>query len=66
MAKKEYGIELLKKPNTHTYDGLVIAVAHDEFKDMGIKKIRSFCRVEKHVVFDLKYLFPANETDIRL
>ena len=55
-------ISNLKK---NIYDGIIIAVAHDEFKKMGIIKIQSLCR-KKSVIFDLKYLFSKDQTDLRL
>jgi UDP-N-acetyl-D-galactosamine dehydrogenase len=64
-AKKEYGISLLNKIEDNSYDAIIIAVAHKEFKKMGIKKIRAFGK-SKHVVYDLKYLFSATQVDKRL
>ncbi len=64
-AKNEYGISLLEDINSDYYDGIIIAVSHRHFKKMGIKKIRSFGK-EKHVVYDLKYLFSSHQVDIRL
>jgi len=43
----------------------VIAVAHSLFRDMGIRKIRSLGK-ETHLLFDVKYLFSADQTDQRL
>jgi UDP-N-acetyl-D-galactosamine dehydrogenase len=64
-AEHEYGIKLLDQPLNNKYDAIIIAVAHNEFREMGIEKIRSF-GAPKAVVFDAKYLFPASETDGRL
>ena len=64
-AKKEYGINLLDKIEDNEYDAIIIAVAHKEFKKMGIKKIRALGK-SKHVVYDLKYLFSATQVDKRL
>lgn len=47
------------------YDAILVAVAHHQFKDMGIAKIRELGQ-PGCLVYDLKYLFPANETDLRL
>jgi len=47
------------------YDGIILAVAHDKFKVMGVEAIRALGN-KNHVLYDLKYLFPANATDIRL
>ncbi|WP_058534051.1 Vi polysaccharide biosynthesis UDP-N-acetylglucosamine C-6 dehydrogenase TviB [Legionella saoudiensis] len=61
----EYGLSLLEQPEQQAYDGIVIAVAHQQFKDMGITAIRSFGKAQ-HVLYDLKYLFPADRSDLRL
>jgi glucose-1-phosphate cytidylyltransferase len=42
----------------------VLAVAHRRFKEMGIGMIRSFGR-DKQVLYDLKYVFPRETTDLR-
>ena len=62
---QEYNIELIKKPLLGKYDTIVIAVAHDEFKTLTIKQIKSFGK-KSHILYDIKYLFNANETDGRL
>ncbi len=64
-AKREYGIELVKEPNINTYDGIVIAVAHSRFAELGQEAIRRFGRPE-HVLYDLKHVLPIEAADIRL
>ncbi|MFC1750640.1 nucleotide sugar dehydrogenase [Pseudomonadota bacterium] len=64
-AQDEYGITLEDTLTPGTYDAIIIAVAHDEFKQMGIQKIRSLCKPGA-VIFDAKYVFSAQETDGRL
>jgi UDP-N-acetyl-D-galactosamine dehydrogenase len=64
-AKREYGIDLVAAPERGVYDAVIIAVAHDEFKAMGAKGIHAFGRAS-HVVYDLKYVLPAADSDIRL
>ena len=49
----------------NTYDGIVIAVAHEKFKKMGIKAISNLCK-KNHIIYDLKYLFSKNQTSLRL
>jgi len=56
---------LLKEVSKNKYDAIVVAVAHNEFREMGSDKIRAF-GVPHAVVFDAKYLFPASEADGRL
>ena len=64
-SKKEYGIIPLLKPIRKSYDAIVLAVAHDEFKSIPIDKIKEFGK-ENHVIYDIKYLYKSNETDGRL
>ena len=47
------------------FDGIIIAVAHDYFKKMGIKKIKSFCK-KKSVIFDIKGQFDSKYVDATL
>lgn len=64
-AQHEYGIKPIRKPAKGKYDAIVLAVSHKQFRDMGIDAIRSFAR-RPHVLFDIKYVFSANEVDGRL
>jgi UDP-N-acetyl-D-glucosamine/UDP-N-acetyl-D-galactosamine dehydrogenase len=64
-SKLEYGITLVQTPKRNFYDAVVIAVGHNLFRDMGIGKIRSLGK-DRHLLFDVKYLFAANQTDQRL
>ena len=64
-AKKEYGISLIEDPKKDYYDAIIIAVAHNEFKKMGISNIRKLGK-NNQLIYDLKYLFSAEETDLRL
>lgn len=52
-------------PKKNNYDGIIIAVGHDHFKELGIKKIREFGK-KNHVIFDVKYTFLPGDSDIRL
>jgi len=64
-AEREYGITPLAQPEAGKYDAIILAVAHHQFKDMGIERIRALGRSEV-IVFDVKYLFPADRVDARL
>ena len=58
-------LSLTAAPEACSYDAVVIAVAHNEFRAMSIEGIRALGKAE-HVLYDLKYLFPADAADIRL
>lgn len=64
-AKSEYGIELVETPSPNTYGAIVLAVAHEQFVAMGTDGIRSFGAPD-HVLYDLKYVLPADQSDLRL
>lgn len=64
-ALHEYGVTPVKAPETGGYDGIIVAVAHAEFREMGVEKIRALGR-PVHVLYDLKYILPAGVSDIRL
>lgn len=64
-AKKEYDIDLIDNPQTTKYDAIIIAVGHNEFKQMSLNEIKSFGK-EKFVLYDVKYLYEQNEVDGRL
>jgi UDP-N-acetyl-D-glucosamine/UDP-N-acetyl-D-galactosamine dehydrogenase len=64
-AHQEYGITPVEHPAPGTYDAVILAVAHHQFKAMGATAIRALGRPQ-NVLFDLKYLFSAAESDLRL
>ncbi|MDR4124588.1 Vi polysaccharide biosynthesis UDP-N-acetylglucosamine C-6 dehydrogenase TviB [Alcaligenaceae bacterium LG-2] len=64
-AVQEYGIEPVEQPRQGAYDGIVLAVAHQQFKDMSAAQIRALGKPE-HVLYDLKYVLTAEEADLRL
>ena len=64
-AIDSYGIKMLIEPTKESYDAICVAVAHNEFRDLGIRHIRAFGKT-KHVLFDLKHVFDKNDVDIRL
>lgn len=64
-AQHEYGITPVSKPEAGAYDGVILGVAHKQFAEMGIEAIRALGKPQ-HVLYDLKYLFSAEQTDIRL
>jgi UDP-N-acetyl-D-galactosamine dehydrogenase len=61
----EYGIRPTRTLKPRSYDAVVLAVAHREFRALGLKKIRSYGK-RNHVLYDIKYLFKGHEVDGRL
>jgi UDP-N-acetyl-D-galactosamine dehydrogenase len=64
-ARDEYGITPVAMPANDNYDAIVVAVAHRQFKELGAAGLRAFGK-EEHVLFDLKYVLPRGEADLRL
>ena len=64
-AKHEYNITPIQEPEKGKYDAIILAVSHDQFRDMGIKKIRELGTPDA-IVYDIKYVFPKNDVDARL
>lgn len=64
-TQHEYGITPVNQPIAGQYDAVILAVAHNEFKEMGIEAIRSLGKAS-HVLYDLKYVLAQSESDIRL
>lgn len=64
-AEAEYGIKLVNEPDEGAYDAVVVAVAHNQFRELGEKGIKIFGK-KKSVFFDIKYLLPASASDGRL
>jgi UDP-N-acetyl-D-galactosamine dehydrogenase len=64
-ANEEYGLSLVSEPPEGKYDAVVIAVAHDCFRESGLNTIKKYTK-EVNVLFDVKYLFPISENLTRL
>ena len=64
-ARHEYDIELLASPEDSTYDVVILAVAHEQFRNMGVEGIQRLCKPTS-VVYDIKYVLPIDSVDDRL
>jgi len=64
-AVREYNINPINSPKQGKYDAILLAVAHDELKALSVEQIRAFGK-DNHVLYDIKYLVEANESDGRL
>ena len=65
QAEHEYNLSLVEKPKTGHYDAIILAVAHNQFKLMGVDEIRKLGKAQ-HVLYDLKYILPKESVDMRL
>lgn len=63
--KTKYKINQIDKLKNDEYDAIVLSVAHKKIIEFGNSKIRKLGK-PNHVLYDLKYLFNKDESDIRL
>lgn len=64
-ARHEYGIDLAAEVEPGAYDAVILAVAHDRFRALGASGVRALLR-DGGLLYDLKYVFAADEADLRL
>jgi UDP-N-acetyl-D-galactosamine dehydrogenase len=64
-CRHEYGRRLVKSLKNGRYHVVVVAVAHREFRALGVRGVRRLCK-KNHVLYDIKHVFPASEVDGRL
>jgi UDP-N-acetyl-D-galactosamine dehydrogenase len=64
-ARHEYGLAPVRRLRRGSYDAIVMGVAHQQFRDMGIAKVRALAR-RRHVLYDIKYVFERQQVDGRL
>ena len=65
QAGHEFGLKLTTSLTDNIYDAVIVAVAHEQFAEMGVDTIRSLMR-DQGILYDIKYLFPADHVDGRL
>ena len=56
------GVTLVEAPLPGGYDAVVVAVAHNVFRELGAERIRAFGK-ERCVVFDVKRVLPREAVD---
>lgn len=61
-AQREYNVTMIDTPSPGTYDGIVLTVAHDQFREMSVETVRAFGR-DNAVLYDVKNLFPVSKVD---
>jgi len=63
-AKEEYDIELISELKNKHYDAILLAVAHNEFIELGTK-LREYGK-QTHILYDIKNVLPKEAYDARL
>jgi UDP-N-acetyl-D-glucosamine/UDP-N-acetyl-D-galactosamine dehydrogenase len=64
-AEEEYGISLIGSLEPNSYDAILLAVAHRQFREMGAAALRALGK-QTHLLYDLKYILAEDEADLRL
>lgn len=64
-ARHEYGLAVSSEPAGKDYDGIIVAVAHDHFRTVGLASIRALA-IDGAPVFDLKGMFDRDSGTLRL
>ena len=64
-VEHEYGLTPITQLQNNHYDAVILAVAHDEFKNMSLVDFQALSK-ENYILYDLKYILGAKESDLRL
>ena len=64
-AQQEYNIQPIDTPENDKYDAIILAVAHNEFKELSLEQIMALGK-QNHILYDVKYLLKPEEVDGRL
>ncbi|MGO4774496.1 nucleotide sugar dehydrogenase [Lysobacter sp. 2RAB21] len=64
-ARREYGVDMVERPEAGVYDAIVLAVAHEEFRALGAAGARAYGKPGA-LLYDIKSLYPRDEVDARL
>ncbi len=64
-ANTEYNATFLPALPSKKYDAVILAVNHDEFKNLGVEKIHALVN-DDHILFDVKNVLPKDQVDGRL
>jgi len=64
-VQKHYDISQVDKPKANEYEGIIVAVGHDQFQEIGIDRIREYGKAD-HILYDLKNVFDATCSDLSL
>ncbi|MCC8176438.1 MAG: nucleotide sugar dehydrogenase [Bacteroidales bacterium] len=62
VAKREYGIDITNELAAERFDAAILAVAHNQFRDLDIASLLK----PHHVIYDVKWLLPSSASDARL
>jgi UDP-N-acetyl-D-galactosamine dehydrogenase len=64
-ARHEYGLTMTGQLDSGSYDAVIVAVGHEQFRRLGADGIRAFGKPQS-IVYDVKYVLPRESVDGRL
>ena len=67
VAKKEYGVDLVKFENLPKADCVIVAVGHNEFRAMSMMQVKELfkeCPDDEKVLIDIKSLYRMDELKV--
>jgi UDP-N-acetyl-D-glucosamine/UDP-N-acetyl-D-galactosamine dehydrogenase len=64
-ARHEYGLTMTGQLDSGSYDAVIVAVGHEQFRRLGVAGIRAFGKPQS-IVYDVKYVLPRESVDGRL
>lgn len=62
-AQRYYGIELQDLESISETDGVIVAVLHHCYKEMGLERIAALCKADSRLVIDLKSAFTVGQAE---
>jgi UDP-N-acetyl-D-galactosamine dehydrogenase len=66
VVRAEYGLDVMTEcPAAGRYDGIVLAVAHQQFIEMSPADLHALGKPD-HIVYDIKSVLPIDQVDARL
>jgi UDP-N-acetyl-D-glucosamine/UDP-N-acetyl-D-galactosamine dehydrogenase len=63
QVQEEFGITLVEDPAARKYDGIIVAVAHDQFRTLPVSEYK---KTSASVIFDIKSIYERSLVDLRL
>jgi len=64
-AWQEYGLRMVPEPQCTSYDAILLAVAHRQYRELGVGAIRAWLKAGG-VVYDVKHVLPREAVEGRL
>jgi UDP-N-acetyl-D-galactosamine dehydrogenase len=64
-AQQMYNVNMVEQPEKSKYDAVILAVAHQQFRDMNAEAIQALTK-SKTVIYDIKSILPIDIVDERL